>query len=399
MKHNSLWFLDSELKDDSGHYANFAGKIIEEARHQKLETIVAGNRMVNDSIVERLGVRKAFHGMTHSFVPLGKAGAAINPLIGSRVHYRELRRSLPENGRAAIAFAATANHRHFPALAKWINNFSDGTAPTLLVYLRFQFYDSVSNRPLPTAPLVRRGLKLLERTAQSRAIILISDSEQLAEQYRQITSLRIETLPLPHMIPAQMLASQQDENGHSICFSYLGEARVEKGYDLLVEAIHRLQRMQEWRDVRLKVHSYHHPIYRMENWKRQLIGVPGVECISDHIDSHSYYKMVLESDVILMPYRRSTYFARSSGIFVDALAAGKPVVATQGTWMSEQLKDFGAGTLCRDNDPADLARAMIEAKESLPQLKRDAASGKQPWVDAHNTNLFFTSLLRIAEAS
>ena len=88
MKHNSLWFLDSELKDDSGHYANFAGKIIEEARHQKLETIVAGNRMVNDSIVERLGVRKAFHGMTHSFVPLGKAGAAFNPLIGSRVHYR-----------------------------------------------------------------------------------------------------------------------------------------------------------------------------------------------------------------------------------------------------------------------------------------------------------------------
>ena len=124
-----------------------------------------------------------------------------------------------------------------------------------------------------------------------------------------------------------------------------------------------------------------------------------MECISDPIDLHSYYKMLLESDVILMPYRRSTYFARSSGIFVDALAAGKPVVATQGTWMSEQLKDFGAGTLCRDNDPADLARAMIEAKESLPQLKRDAASGKQPWVDAHNTNLFFTSLLRIAEAS
>jgi glycosyltransferase involved in cell wall biosynthesis len=84
---------------------------------------------------------------------------------------------------------------------------------------------------------------------------------------------------------------------------------------------------------------------------------------------------------------------------VDALAAGKPVVATQGTWMSEQLKDFGAGTLCRDNDPAHLARAMIEAKESLPQLKRDAASGKQPWVDAHNTNLFVTSLLRIAEAA
>src|SRR5436305_9977001 len=123
MKYHSLWFLDSELKDDSGHYANFAEKIIKEAGPQNLKMIVAGNRMVNDSLAQRLGVRKAFHGMTHSFLPLGKASALFNPLIGSRVHYRELCRSLPADGGDAIAFAATANHRHFPSLAKWMSRF------------------------------------------------------------------------------------------------------------------------------------------------------------------------------------------------------------------------------------------------------------------------------------
>src|SRR4051812_28275101 len=103
MRHNSLWFLDSELKDDSGHYANFAEQIIREAHRQKLKTIVAGNRGVNDSVAERLDVQKAFHGMTHSFVPLGKAAALLNPLIASRVHYRQLCRSLPANGQGAIA--------------------------------------------------------------------------------------------------------------------------------------------------------------------------------------------------------------------------------------------------------------------------------------------------------
>ena len=137
----------------------------------------------------------------------------------------------------------------------------------------------------------------------------------------------------------------------------------------------------------------------MENWTRQLTGMAAVESISKPMDSTSYYQMLLDSDVVLMPYRRSTYLARSSGIFVDALAAGKPVIATQDTWMSEQLKHFGAGVLCRDNDSADLARAMVEAKESLPQMKERASSGKKAWVDTHNTELFFTSLLRIAEAS
>jgi len=399
MKHKLLWFLDSELKDDWGHYANFAEKIIGEARNQNLETIVAGNRNVTDSLGRRLSVRKAFHGMTHSFVPLGKVGALLSPVIGSGVHYRELSRWLPENGNGAIAFAATANHRHFPALAKWMSNFAAGAAPILFVYLRFHFRDPVSNRPLPTAPLVRRGLKLLEQAARTRPIILISDSEQLADEYRSITSLRIEMLPLPHMVPAEILANKHDKNGQSVCFSYFGEARLEKGYDLLVEALQRLQRIPEWRDVRFKVHSYHHPRYRMETWTEQLRGMPEVECISEPMDSNSYYRMLLESDLILMPYRRSTYFARSSGIFVDALAAGKPVIATQDTWMSEQLKHFGAGTLCRDSDSGDLARAMIEAKKSLPQMKERASSGKQAWVEAHNTNLFLTSLVRIAEAS
>jgi glycosyltransferase involved in cell wall biosynthesis len=401
MKCHSLWFLDSELKNDFGHYANFAEKIIEAAGDHNLKTIVAGNRLVIDSVAERLNVAKAFHGMMHSYVPLGKVGAPFNPLIGSRVHFRELCRSLPEDGRGAIALAATANHRHFPALGKWVTNFPPARAPQLVVYLRFHFRDRVANRFLSTASLVRRGLKLLERASHSRPIILICDSQQLAEEYREITSLRIETLPVPHMIPSHMLAASQSTNGsnHAICFSYLGEARMEKGFDLLVKAIQRLREMPEWRDARLRVHSYHHPMYHMHGWTRKLLEMPEVECISDSMDSQNYYKMLLESDVIVMPYRRSTYIARSSGIFVDALAAGKPVVATEGTWMSEQLKRFGAGMLCKDNDPVDLARAMIEAKRSFPQIKQRAVSGKQTWIEAHNANVFFTSLLRLAEAS
>ena len=47
-------------------------------------------------------------------------------------------------------------------------------------------------------------------------------------------------------------------------------------------------------------------------------------------------RMLRAADVLLMPYRVDTYKERTSGVFCEALSAGKPVIVSQGSLMGLQ---------------------------------------------------------------
>ena len=53
---------------------------------------------------------------------------------------------------------------------------------------------------------------------------------------------------------------------------------------------------------------------------------------------------MLSSDITILPYDRTSYGTRSSGVLVESLAAGIPVIVPAGTWLSRQLLTAG----CRD---------------------------------------------------
>ncbi|HEY2132440.1 MAG TPA: glycosyltransferase, partial [Acetobacteraceae bacterium] len=91
-----------------------------------------------------------------------------------------------------------------------------------------------------------------------------------------------------------------------------------------------------------------------------------------------------EADLVLLPYWRSIYTARTSGVFMEALAAGKPVIATRDSWMSDQLATQGAGVLCDDCNAADLARAIRQAALELVQLTAKARGSRGSWLAKHN---------------
>ncbi|MGH7139069.1 MAG: hypothetical protein ACREHD_25260, partial [Pirellulales bacterium] len=62
-----------------------------------------------------------------------------------------------------------------------------------------------------------------------------------------------------------------------------------------------------------------------------------VDLIKHPLASAQYRRLVLDGDVIVVPYDRDNYYARSSGIFAEALVAGKPVLVPAGTWMATEL--------------------------------------------------------------
>ena len=121
---------------------------------------------------------------------------------------------------------------------------------------------------------------------------------------------------------------------------YLGDARREKG----IQVLSHLPEMLEGREVADRAILIYSQLYNaapagdVENLlalERLRAAPPGVVLGEARALATADYQALLAcSDVVFNLYDRENYRARSSGVFVEALAAHKPVVTTAGSWMS-----------------------------------------------------------------
>jgi hypothetical protein len=155
------------------------------------------------------------------------------------------------------------------------------------------------------------------------------------------------SIPEAGLDPA-LLARSTADRGRSLVAAFLGDARSEKGYHLLPNVLRAIRQTDPAGRVRLSSQvyypaGYHEPecvaataLLEMQT-RRHVTLIPGA------LDSTSYARQIVRSDVILVPYVRTNYISRSSGIFTEALAAGIPSVVPGGTWMSSILDSYAFG--------------------------------------------------------
>jgi FkbM family methyltransferase len=82
----------------------------------------------------------------------------------------------------------------------------------------------------------------------------------------------------------------------------------------------------------------------------QMFESAGGTLVRGQLSDAQYAAMVGGAHVVLVPYRHDLFRTRTSGVVLDAIAAGKPVVATQGTWAGDLVERHGAGSTFEDGD-------------------------------------------------
>ena len=88
-------------------------------------------------------------------------------------------------------------------------------------------------------------------------------------------------------------------------------------------------------------------------------------------------------------YRRATLFCLPSVqegfgiVYLEAMAAGLPVVATTATAIPEVVPDGQAGLLVPPRDPAAIAAALVRLLQD-PALRQRLAAGGRAWVRQHS---------------
>jgi hypothetical protein len=156
----------------------------------------------------------------------------------------------------------------------------------------------------------------------------------------------------------------------------------DKGLEFGIEAIARLADLPS--PPRYVIAGQTHPkvlAHDGEEYRRSLIrlaedlGVADrVEFDDGYYDTGSVLTRVRHADVVLLPYRSRQQVV--SGVLVEAIACGRPVVATRFPHAEELLSD-GSGLLVPHEDPAAIAAALRRVLTDPVLAERAAATARR----------------------
>lgn len=187
---------------------------------------------------------------------------------------------------------------------------------------------------------LRNAFQVLLDGLKTEKVFFYTDTNELTEQYDELKIAKFTTLPIPHTHPD----SSHKINDEKIVISYLGDARTEKGYHYLPTVIDDLwNKYVKTGKVIFKIQSNFNipggePKPALAKNLLSVFPSDKVELISHPPSQEEYTDMLLSSSIILLPYDENNYYARSSGILAEALAAGIPVLVPGRSWMSRQFQ-------------------------------------------------------------
>lgn len=191
-------------------------------------------------------------------------------------------------------------------------------------------------------PLRNAFLEFRDKAAGTR-VYFYTDTEELSAQHERVSSLPFHTCPIPHTDTPYTWEGMAAER--PLQMVYLGDARAEKGYHYFPDLVEDMRRdyLASGR-VEFQIQSN----YNIPNGESEAVvarcllqnaSAAGIKLFLEPLPSEQYRAVLRQADLLILPYDRDNYYARSSGVLIEALTAGIPVVAPSGSWLGRQFAD------------------------------------------------------------
>jgi len=222
------------------------------------------------------------------------------------------------------------------------------------------------------AIVLRRGLEngiaktLMKYLYTRKNTIFLPDSELITEELLNEGFKNAKTLPIPHM-PAREAPGK--ENGRVV--GYFGEARYDKGFDLLPGLIEKVLKEDQRASfiIQSNVHKRTAAVAGAVGRLFNLRG-PRVEIIDRYVADSEYAALMRKCSIVLIPYRAKLYGKGTSGILAEAIACCKWVVVPASTWMADQKMKYPKISLFTEPTVESIAKAIKACEGDFPGLEQ-----------------------------
>jgi glycosyltransferase involved in cell wall biosynthesis len=398
-----VYLVDPHLRDGRGHYLGYALSVYGEARRRGDRFLALVPRDAGALVRESLPTEPVLEPL-RDIVPsrnrlLNGARAGANLVRQSAEVFAALRRAtrgLPRG--PAVYFFPNASTMDIVGYALWIRSRQRGDDTSYVLLLRYDYHVR-ARHPGVLAGWLRLAFRLLAERRAEGSVRITSDSAPLARLFAELDGRPVGVLPIPHSPHECPPAAPA---GRGAChLVYVGGWRGEQGVRDLVDALLAVRADFEAGRFTATIQANPSPADREACEARDRLraaAIPGVELLEDILDGDRFLRCLASADLVLAPYDSDAYRYRTSGIFAEAVALGKPVITTRGSWMSGELGGDEA-LLFDSGDPDGLARALRSAAASLPELNARAARRRAAWTEFHHPRTFYDLLVGPAEDS
>jgi len=305
---------------------------------------------------------------------------------------------VPEHNADGFVYALT----RFLSIKRILNRSHKKPKLVVKLHMPMLYHWKINDFPLT------RDIKLfnaLERWTTFHADCVTSPSRKLSEIVSTLWNFPLEKISiLPYPINHELFIpdSSCQHNPHTILF--VGRLEPRKGVDILVEAFKKV--VESYPQAKLRLVGGDH-IYFVKRKPHSFTEYLQQKVRDDHIESSvefvgkvdltqlpRYYQ---ESSICVVPSR----FDNLPNVCLEAMASGKPVVASKCGGLPEMIEDGVHGLLVPPEEPQQLSEALITL---FKDKKRAAEMGKNARkrvetvyaknVIALKTAEFYSTLLR-----
>jgi glycosyltransferase involved in cell wall biosynthesis len=169
-----------------------------------------------------------------------------------------------------------------------------------------------------------------------------------------------------------------------------GMLRRDKGYHMTVEAVRELVK-----DAGIDCYVR---ALAADDTPPELVNMAGTlgnraHIIQGELTRIGFVDFLRQGDVAVIPYTVKAFARRTSGLLVDALYCGMPVVAIRGSWLGNRVEETGAGIVVADEDPAGIADAVQAIRGDMATYRRLAILAGARWYQSNSWAALSASIL------
>jgi glycosyltransferase involved in cell wall biosynthesis len=252
--------------------------------------------------------------------------------------------------------------------------------------------------PTASTRLARWCFRRLAPAVRSGRVVLAAETRAMQAELENFSQLPVKLFPHPVSLPAVPAPPSPPipaQGSPAITITCPGFARYEKGNDLLQEACRQLFAEEPQLDLQV-ISQWPQPFALPDGSEAApdpaLLSDGRYQLINHSLDRAAYAALLARSDLIVLPYRRSSYHNRVSRVAIEAALHGIPLVFMSGTWCEVVVELTGAGVAIADETPEAVDQALNAARDQLQELTQRARDATE-LVAEHYSALRFRHLL------